>query len=291
MSNPSFSGPEIESWTNEKPRQKHAELSQSADTDAQSRNQAWWEAFPMTYQSWDKENRLPSDPAAFEELDASYFDSNPYLGASVDFTAWEGRRVLEIGCGAGSAACRFAQHGAEVTAVDITANAVALCRQNALVKNVAVDVRQMDAETLDGLPDASFDFVYSWGVLHHSSRPDAAYRQVARVLKPGGSWLVMVYHKNSLRYWGRGLYHLVVRGGFLRGETITSVQRFFTDGYYHKHYSRDELDADLTAAGLLVKETAVTHMSSRMVAGLPEPVRQWLKRRIGWLLVARGTIG
>ena len=288
MTPPLSSGPEIESWTNQKPQQKHAELSQGA-AEGQARNQGWWEAFPMTYQSWDKDCRLPTDPEAFAQMDAVYFDSNPYLGEEVDFASYKGQKVLEIGCGAGSAACRFAQEGAEVTAVDITENAIAICRQNALVKGVKVDARQMDAEKLEGLADASYDFVYSWGVLHHSSDPAAAYRQVARVLKPGGRWLVMVYHKNSLRYWGRGLFHLLVKGGLLRGETMESVQRFFTDGYYHKHYTAQGFADVLEHSGLAVNQTVVTHMSSRMIPFIPNTLRQALKRRIGWLLVARGS--
>ncbi|MDB6073766.1 MAG: Methyltransferase type 11 [Verrucomicrobiaceae bacterium] len=282
------SGPQIESWTNQKPQQKHAELSHGP-ADAQSRNQGWWEAFPMTYQSWDKDQRLPATAGAFAEMDAVYFDSNPYLGEAVDFAAFRGQKVLEIGCGGGSAACRFAELGAEVTAVDITGNAIAICRQNALVKGVQVDARQMDAEKLGGLADASFDFIYSWGVLHHSSDPAAAYRQVARLLKPGGRWLIMVYHKNSLRYWGKGLFQLLGKGRLLRGETMESVQRFFTDGYYHKHYTADELAEALTQSGLGVELTAVTHMSSRMIPFIPEGLRKALKQRIGWLLVARGT--
>ncbi len=277
----------IEAWTNKAALQQHGELTKT-EADAQSRNKGWWEAFPMTYECWDAKDRLPATLADFAKVDASYFETNPYLKTAVDFAAWKGKRVLEIGCGAGSAACRFAENGAIVTAVDLTEQAVALCRKHAELKGLKMEVLQADAEHLAGLTDGRFDFVYSWGVLHHSSNPSAAYRQVARVLKPSGSWLLMVYHRNSLRYWVKGLYHLLGRGQIFRGESLDTVQRFFTDGYFHKHYSRGGFAKTLAQAGLQPKGTEVTHMSSRMIPAIPERLRQALKRRIGWLLVARG---
>ncbi|MFQ5691235.1 MAG: class I SAM-dependent methyltransferase, partial [Gemmatimonadota bacterium] len=54
-----------------------------------------------------------------------------------------------------------------------------------------------DAENLP-FDDASFDIVYSWGVLHHTPDVVKAVQQVHRVLRPGGCARVMVYHLRSL---------------------------------------------------------------------------------------------
>jgi hypothetical protein len=51
----------------------------------------------------------------------------------------------------------------------------------------------------------------------------------------------MVYHRDSLRYWLKGLICLVLKGKAFKGEGFEAVQRHYTDGYYHKHYSRSEL--------------------------------------------------
>jgi ubiquinone/menaquinone biosynthesis C-methylase UbiE len=172
--------------------------------------------------------------------------------------------------------------------VDITQEAVQLTRAHAEMSGVAaaVTVLQSDAEKLDGLADQSFDYLYSWGVMHHSSAPESCFRQSARVLKPGGKGLIMVYHKSSLRYWLKGTIWLLLKGKLFSGSNYDSVQRFYTDGYYHKHYTRQGFAAALVEAGLKVTAVDVTHMSSRMVPWVPDGLRNWLKARVGWLLVA-----
>jgi 2-polyprenyl-3-methyl-5-hydroxy-6-metoxy-1,4-benzoquinol methylase len=278
---------EIESWTDVRSNELRDEITRSTE-DPQRRNREWWESLPMTYETWDKTDRIPSSAEDFSKVDAFYFGTNPYLGAHIDFDGLAGRKVLEIGCGAGSAACRFASGGAVVTAVDLTEQAVKLTRAHATFAGITVDARCMDAERLDGLSDEAFDFVYSWGVLHHTKNPEQAYKQVARVLKPGGRFLIMVYHKSSVRYYLRGLFHLLFKGRIFRGETLETVQRFYTDGYYHRHYTATEFRAALAAAGLEVESAEVTHMSSKMIPAIPAFLRKRLKERVGWLLVARG---
>jgi ubiquinone/menaquinone biosynthesis C-methylase UbiE len=57
----------------------------------------------------------------------------------------------------------------------------------------------------------SFDVVYSNGVLHHTPDTAGAIREVHRVLRPGGTAKVMLYHRNSLNYW----IEIVLRRGLL----------------------------------------------------------------------------
>lgn len=185
----------------------------------------------------------------------------------------------------GAAACLFARAGADVTAVDLTEQAVEMTAANALAQRVRVDVRRIDAERLD-LASGSYDFVFSWGVLHHSHDPLAAFREVSRVLVPGGRSLVMVYNRWSLRFYGKGLYWLAVKGKRRRGETLDSVPRHFTDGYYHRHFSPPELRRKFIDVGLRTTAIHVTHMAKQMVPLLPGPIDELIKRGFGWLLVA-----
>jgi hypothetical protein len=96
----------------------------------------------------------------------------------------------------------------------------------------------------------------------------------------------MVYHRSSLVYYLKGLYWLVVKGKILRGHGLRSVQDFYTDGYYHRHYTRSELAAALRAAGLVDVRTAVTQMEKKILPRIPAWLDARLKERFGWLLIA-----
>jgi ubiquinone/menaquinone biosynthesis C-methylase UbiE len=87
----------------------------------------------------------------------------------------------------------------------------------------------MDAECLE-FHDEEFDFIWSWGVIHHSAHTDRIVRQVARVLKPGDQFRLMVYNRRAF-----DTYTKMVRGWLtakpLRGMSTDDILSFYTDGY------------------------------------------------------------
>ncbi|MGZ8160106.1 MAG: class I SAM-dependent methyltransferase [Methylobacter sp.] len=235
----------------------------------------------MTYVDWEKGDRLPE---SFVEVEQAFLGSNPWLGKRFDFSKWGGKRVLEIGCGSGAASCLFAKAHADVVAIDLTEMATKLTRINALSQKLDITVLNMDAEKIAFVSE-SFDFVFSWGVLHHSSRPLEAFKEVSRLLHTGGEGLIMVYNKNSLRYLLKGLYWLIVKRKILGGDTLATVQRHFTDGYYHRHYTSAELVSALAVLGLKTKKISIDHMAKKMIPLIPQKLDDYLKRTMGWLLI------
>jgi SAM-dependent methyltransferase len=96
-----------------------------------------------------------------------------------------GSRVLEYGCGLGSAAFDLAARGVEVTAIDLSAVAVREAEAHASRMGLeSVTFVQMNAEAL-AYSDGAFDVVCGSGILHHLDL-DLALREVSRVLGPGG---------------------------------------------------------------------------------------------------------
>jgi len=260
---------------------------QAEDTSVigQDRNRAWWETKPMTYADWEAEDRLPQSAAELTEIEDKIISQSPFLRHEMNWQQFDGKNVLDIGCGSGALATRIARHGARVTAVDLTQTAVELTRNNAGVQGLDVDVIRCDVEKLP-IESDTFDFVFSWGVLHHTETFEQAIEQVRRVLKPGGRSLIMVYYRNSLVYYLLGLYWLVFKRKMFRGYTIHGVQDFYTDGYFHRYFSTREMADCLRNAGLQPTAFAVTQYEKKILPGIPAVLDRYLKRKFGMCLVA-----
>lgn len=132
----------------------------------------------------------------FQELDTYRFSKLIYLTEFVDSGDNRGKTLLEVGCGLGIDLVRFARAGAVVTGVDLAERAVELAQQNMTLNDLNADLIVMNGEDLK-FPDDSFDVVYAHGVLQYT--PDAA-RMIAelhRVLRPGGTAMMMVYNRIS----------------------------------------------------------------------------------------------
>jgi ubiquinone/menaquinone biosynthesis C-methylase UbiE len=81
----------------------------------------------------------------------------------------------------------------------LTEAAVSLARRRFELEGLPGEFRLADAEALE-FADASFDLVYSHGVLHHTPDARAAVGEIRRVLAPAGRAVVMLYHRDSYNY-------------------------------------------------------------------------------------------
>jgi ubiquinone/menaquinone biosynthesis C-methylase UbiE len=133
----------------------------------------------------------------FDDLDEYRFDKLHYLPRLVNFAAYRGRTVLEVGCGIGTDLVRFARGGAIVTGVDLSQTAIELAKRNVELHGVtAADLRVANGEALP-FPDQSFDVVYGHGVVQYTADASQLVRECHRVLKPGGEAIFMVYNRVS----------------------------------------------------------------------------------------------
>src|SRR4051812_22312555 len=135
-------------------------------------------------------------PGFFADLDQYHFEKLHHLLRLVDFNAYRGRRVLEVGCGAGTDLVRFARGGAIVSGVDLSSSAIELARTNFKQQGLQADLREADGERLP-FADDSFDLVYAHGVVQYTTDPQALVDECRRVLKPGGEAVFQVYNRIS----------------------------------------------------------------------------------------------
>lgn len=138
----------------------------------------------------------PGTPEFFADLDQYHFEKLHHLVRLIDFNAYRGKRVLDVGCGAGTDLARFAKAGAIATGVDISSSAIDLARANFEQQGLDADLRVADGEHLP-FPDAAFDFVFAHGVVQYTPDVRALIDECRRVLGPGGEAVFQVYNRIS----------------------------------------------------------------------------------------------
>ncbi len=135
-------------------------------------------------------------PGFFQQLDEYRFDKLNYLPRLIDFSTFKGKKLLEVGCGAGIDLVRFARGEANVTGIDLSVTALDLARRNMDQNGLHADLLKMNGECME-FEDGIFDVVYAHGVVQYTADPEQMMAEIHRVLKPGGQAILMVYNRIS----------------------------------------------------------------------------------------------
>jgi ubiquinone/menaquinone biosynthesis C-methylase UbiE len=214
--------------------------------------------------------------AYFDQIEERRYRTHyhlPELFASLD---GQGLRLLEVGCGIGVDSIQLARRGFEVTAVDLTENALDVARQFADRRAVSIDFQLGNAEGLD-FPDQSFDAVYSFGVLHHTPDIEKSVAEVHRVLRPGGTAQVMLYHRDSL-------VNLVHRALRLPYESPTGRKDHCPVVYTFSRGGVRRLFGDFSSVEVRAAYP-FTYGFGPLTTGLPLAARRVLGQAVGWHLM------
>jgi ubiquinone/menaquinone biosynthesis C-methylase UbiE len=135
----------------------------------------------------------------------------PWFDQVVRFEDWQDKDVLEIGVGVGSDHFRFAQAGNRMTALDLSQEHLKQTTRHLELEGLTTTPVYGDAEKMP-FEDESFDLVYAFGVIHHTPDTEAAVAEIYRVLRPGGTAIIGLYHLNS--YF---LLWVIIRNGLILG--------------------------------------------------------------------------
>lgn len=136
----------------------------------------------------------------FDEVEARKYLVEPHIPGFAEFERWRGKKVLEIGCGIGTDTVNFARNGARVTSVDLSEKSLELARKRVSVYGLEAQVQfySGDAEQLSSfVPVEPYDLIYSFGVIHHTPRPEAVLGELRQYARPGTIVKIMVYHRRS----------------------------------------------------------------------------------------------
>jgi SAM-dependent methyltransferase len=165
-------------------------------------NADFWTTYQPGFHFSDAE---PGTPDFFKDVEQHRYQLEPHIQEIVDFPRWRELRVLEVGCGIATDGLQFARAGADYTGLDQSGRALELAQRRFDLADVSGELRRGSATKLP-FPDESFDLVYSHGVIHHIPDTQKAVLEFHRVLKPGGTALVMLYHRRSLNYYGNIMF-------------------------------------------------------------------------------------
>ena len=138
----------------------------------------------------------PGSRGFFADLEQYHFEKLHHLPRLVPFDQYRGRRVLEVGCGAGTDLVRFARHGANVAGVDLAPSSIRLAVANFTFEKLPARLAVADGQALP-FGDGLFDLVYAHGVVQYTTDDRALVRECRRVLRPGGVAVFQVYNRIS----------------------------------------------------------------------------------------------
>lgn len=141
----------------------------------------------------------PGSPGFYAAMDAYRYGRLDYLSDLADFGRWRGRDVLDLGCGAGLDATRFARAGARVVGLDLSAGALAMASDYLGVSDLKASLVRADGAQLPFAP-ASFDLVFCHGVLSFVRNEKGVVDEIRRILRPDGLAILMVYNRLSTMY-------------------------------------------------------------------------------------------
>lgn len=274
----------------------------TTDTDIKENSRRVWAATPAG-----SRHAAGADPGTREFFEAAFRrrseEEIPWLTCVIPFESTRDKKVLELGCGAGYDAYTFCRAGADYTGIDITPQNIARAGSHLALYDLAPRLEEGDAENLL-FANESFDIVYSNGVLHHTPDMARSFREAARVLKPGGRFWVILYHKHSVYFWASVWFtDFLLKGGFRRSTLKERLSRieYTSSGALPlvNVYSRSAVRSLLGRCGFQVEDICVRKLAPEDLPDLPiarslwrKIPRTWLDRAgrvAGWYVIAKAV--
>ncbi len=233
----------------------------------------------------------------FDEVERRKYFVEPHIPGFAEFPRWQGKRVLEIGCGIGTDTINFARNGAQVTAIDLSEKSLEMARRRAEVFGLSDRIRFFhgSAEQLQQVvPPEPYDLVYSFGVIHHTPHPERVLEQLRNYVRPGSTVKIMVYHRYSWK-----VFWILMTYGKCQFWKLTELVARYSEAEtgcpVTYSYSKSEFRSLMERSGFRVKEVQAEHIFPYRIQDyvqyryikewyfrwLPEPVFHSLERMSG----------
>ncbi len=232
----------------------------------------------------------------YEQVEAHRYAVEPEIMTFAQFPRHYGKKLLEVGVGAGTDFLQWVRAGTKAHGIDLTEEGVAHVQHRLQVYGLrAEEFKVADCEHIP-YDDNTFDLVYSWGVIHHTADTPRALSEIVRVLKPGGTAKIMIYHRHSLVAYRLWVHHALLAGK--PWKSLSWAVWNFMESVGTKSYTRAEARAmaERNPIANLRIETILTHydilgfQSSKVLQFLAKAFALCLGwHRAGWFMTLEFT--
>jgi ubiquinone/menaquinone biosynthesis C-methylase UbiE len=236
----------------------------------------------------------------FKDIEAHRYRTHPWIKKTIDRFDINNKNVLEIGFGVGSDHLNLARRGARMHGIDLTPKHLEITRARLGLYGFSSKLLIGDGEDLP-FPDNCFDFVYSFGVIHHSPNTQKIISEIYRVLTPGGRCYITVYHKNSIFFWWSiFLVRYILRKGWQKRslqqelglvEYPNTDQNMVVKLYKKKEFKRlfHQFNRTRTNVKHLLPVDILYFSLLYHDPFKPTTFTDWIGRRFGWYIVLEAT--
>jgi SAM-dependent methyltransferase len=159
----------------------------------------FWNTHPCG--EWVMDTKFAADAERFFAVyDAHRYSIEGHILECLDAIDWKGKDVLEIGLGQGADSEQLIRRGARWNGLDLTPEAAQRVRTRLQLRKLPHGEIKVGSILEPPYAPASFDKIYSHGVLHHVPEIRRASAQIAKLLRPGGELVIMMYARWSWHY-------------------------------------------------------------------------------------------
>lgn len=223
----------------------------------------------------------------FHEQSVKRYTAEPHIRDFAQFHSYQGKRVLEIGCGIGADAVEFVKNGAEYVGIDISEESIKLSQQRFELEKLPAEFYVYNA--VDDLTKfGKFDLVYAFGVIHHYPNAERVIENIANVCNKDSEFKMLVYSKNSWKYAmiRKGLDQFEAQSGCPYARCYNSDDVYKLLGNYFKIV---RIRQDHCFMYNVEKYKQGIYELEPWFEAMPETMREAVREYLGWHLLVKAV--